>query len=151
MYTYTREKEKKMSTRSAIAVTHNNVIKGAYCHYDGYPDYVGRCLVDNYNFEQAVQLVAHGDMSSLGKRVVPLGGHSFTTPEKDTTVFYGRDRGERDIDWMQFDIAEDFMAHYESLGCEFFYILGTDGAWYVKDLSGADWKKVSEVLESVAA
>jgi hypothetical protein len=138
-----------MSTRSAIAVAHNGVIKGVYCHNQGYPEHVGRCLKDNYDFYQTVQLIAHGNMSSLGKRVVPAGPHSFKCPEQDTTVFYGRDRGEKNVDWMNFYNAEDFVSHYDTMGCEFFYVLSVDCIWYVRDKLTSEWKKVSDVLESV--
>jgi hypothetical protein len=85
-----------MSTRSAIITKQpDGTYAGIYCHFDGYVEGVGKMLLDHYqDAEKVSQLVALGDISTLGRRVSPVGPHSFRSPEDGTTVAYMRDRGE---------------------------------------------------------
>jgi hypothetical protein len=56
-----------MSTRSHIGIKDSRGITGVYCHFDGYPEGVGKTLLENYDTENKVKaLIAEGDMSSLG-------------------------------------------------------------------------------------
>ena len=56
-----------MSTRSHIGIKDSRGITGVYCHFDGYPEGVGKTLLENYDTEEKVNaLIAEGDMSSLG-------------------------------------------------------------------------------------
>jgi hypothetical protein len=110
-----------MSTRSRIAVKvskdvkingrdiKDNQVIHVYNHHDGYPDSMLPGLA-NYSTEEAViELISHGDMSSLGDTCA-------------NTVFYGRDRGE---DHAEFAIGGWAMAkNYE----EYAYIF-KNGAW----------------------
>ena len=51
-------------------VPHNAKFAHIYCHYDGYPSGVGKMLLENYNsYEKAIELIANGDMSSIGDSV----------------------------------------------------------------------------------
>jgi hypothetical protein len=54
-------------------------------------------LVEHYNTQElADALVKGGAISSLKERIAPVSAaHSFEHPEKDVTVFYARDRGEK--------------------------------------------------------
>lgn len=59
-----------MSTRSHIGIKDSRGITGIYCHFDGYPEGVGRILLENYDTEDKVNaLIAKGDMSSLGTSI----------------------------------------------------------------------------------
>ncbi len=88
-----------MSTRSYIAMkTGENTYKAVYCHYDGYLAYNGAMLLEYYNTKERVEeLISLGNISSLREKITPEKGstHSFDKPDKDVTVFYGRDRGEK--------------------------------------------------------
>lgn len=72
-----------MATRSNIGYVDNDgTIQASYCHWYGYPEGVGKVLLDNYDTLEMIQdLVAMGSMSSLGET---LG----------TCVFHNRDKGE---------------------------------------------------------
>ena len=89
-----------MSTRSRIGLMlEDGTIKHSYCHFDGYPNGVGHTLVENYSeIEKVEELLSFGDMSFLSPKITPEGEHSFGNPEKNVTVFYGRDRGVSDVD-----------------------------------------------------
>ena len=84
-----------MSTRSAIIMKTPKGYKGIYCHFDGYETGVGAILNEHYqDADKVSRLIALGDISCLGKRVEPIGPHSYDKAEKDTTIAYTRDRGE---------------------------------------------------------
>ena len=89
-----------MATRSVIGKYNNTTggVKSVYCHYDGYPEYVGKILVNHYNTpEKVTKLISMGDISSLEKSIGKK--HDFNMPynEKEKlgyTTFYHRDRGD---------------------------------------------------------
>ena len=62
-----------MSTHANIALLKpNGDIQSIYCHYDGYPQYVGKILHEHYNNQERVeQLIALGNISSLGEKLEP--------------------------------------------------------------------------------
>ena len=88
-----------MSTRSDIIVEHGDgTWKRIYCHWDGYPEHNGRILQDHYNSQERAELVVKpGDMSSLDARCDKPRGHSFNKRVEGCTVYYGRDRGEKNV------------------------------------------------------
>ena len=90
-----------------------------YGHYDGYPSWVGKHLKRYYNnsakVKELMKLGKQG-ISTLGKKIKGSKDHSFDKPDKDVTVFYGRDRGEKgnatsnwkDRDSVKFNSGEEF-------------------------------------------
>lgn len=62
-----------MSTHANIAILKpNGNIQSIYCHFDGYPQHVGQILHDHYNNQERVQqLIALGNISSLGEKLEP--------------------------------------------------------------------------------
>ena len=56
-----------MATRCYIGIVNPLLsVDFVYCHWDGYPDYTGRMLIDNYNdHDKAATLLRRGDISSL--------------------------------------------------------------------------------------
>ena len=128
-----------MATISAIAVMHGDVAKAVYCHWDGYVEHVGAILNTHYDSVKANKLISMGNISSLGPEIGDK--HSFsrldTTLSSDEyeklyghmTTFYGRDRGEDDVDWKTFHNWLDLTAYYESCWCEYIYVL-KDNTWY---------------------
>ena len=57
-----------MSTRCRIGLElPDGKIKSIYCHHDGYPEGVGKMLIENYNdYQKIVDLLELGDISTLG-------------------------------------------------------------------------------------
>lgn len=148
-----------MATRSAIGVAYGDVIKAVYCHWDGYPEHNGSILVTHYDRPKASELLTHGDISSLRPEIgvehpfsqfdqPGMTGEDYDRLYGEMCTFYHRDRGEENAkDWKVFDRAEAMIEHFQYSGCEYYYILGNDGVWYVSAY-GEQWKKVTEVLES---
>ena len=120
-----------MATRSNIAYkTPEGKIRAVYCHWDGYPAHNGEMLRRYYTDADKVKmLVDLGQISHLQPKVFPTTAeHSFDTPEEDVTVFYGRDRGESNVGYQEYD---DF-AQYVDNGEEYMYFFdGKD--WIVND------------------
>ncbi len=87
-----------MATRSFIIIANpKGDYTGIYCHFDGYPSYVGRLLSEHYRTKgKARELIRLGSLSSLGERAAPINpaAHTFDNKEDGTTVAYHRDRGE---------------------------------------------------------
>lgn len=85
-----------MSTRSCIsALCDDEVIRVIYCHNDGYPEYVGRVLKDNYHQQDKIEnLLKLGSLSFLAESIECPEGHSFNDRIEGYTVAYHRDRGE---------------------------------------------------------
>lgn len=85
-----------MSTRSNIGYYEDGKLYVIYCHYDGYPEYVGRILTECYkDFDKVKELISYGDLSCLGENIHPTDkSHSFNTPQDGVCVFYTRDRGD---------------------------------------------------------
>ena len=123
-----------MGTRSAIGYkTPQGKIRAKYSHYDGYPAGVGRTLLNHYTEARKIaQMVELGDQSFLAEEIFPKGEHSFSKPEEGVTVFYGRDRGEKDVDAQEFETVQEFVEYYTGAGCEYFY-LHTANGWIVHD------------------
>lgn len=124
-----------MGTRSAIGYkTAEGKVRAKYSHYDGYVAGVGRTLVEHYQAARKIaQMVELGDQSFLAPEIFPTDDtHSFDSPQEGVTVFYGRDRGESNVEAQDFDTVQDFVEYYADAGCEYFY-LHTAAGWIVHD------------------
>lgn len=140
-----------MSTRSYICMeVGDNRYKTIYCHFDGYPDYNGKMLLEYYDDRVRVEkLLELGDLSSLGKKIDPDPNlpHSFDYHERqeDVCVFYGRDRGDegaaaRIMTMEELDDPENWT--------EYVYIFNRDGEWKYFE-SGQSWKGLRDVREDL--
>jgi hypothetical protein len=84
-------------------------------------------------------------MSFLAPKVTPDGIHNFNTPEKDVTVFYGRDRAETDVDSATTSMDEYFSVKYSS--CIDYQYLFSGGHWWVYDNNDKlGWELVKRYL-----
>ena len=120
-----------MSTRSFIGMIEDHVIRGIYCHFDGYiQDGVGQKLFENYqNDDKIRELINLGAISFLEAEVNPTDKHTFDNPQSGVTVAYHRDRGE-DLDIDEFDNINDFDAYIAKSWYDYIY-LRFNGKWFV--------------------
>lgn len=90
-----------MGTRSRIAIQNQDgTLNSIYCHWDGYPSHNGAILEKSYREEAKVrELISLGSLSVLASKISAEGNtrHSFDSPQGDVCVFYGRDRGEKEV------------------------------------------------------
>ena len=128
-----------MGTRSRIGVMHGDKVKSIYCHWDGYLEGVGDTLLKHYDSAKANHLVALGDMSSLRADIGEK--HAFSKFEFDIEhrvhndewcTFYGRDRGEKGVEFKVAQTFDEFMEQCDNCGAEYYYIM-RDGTWYCGD------------------
>ena len=129
-----------MGTRSRIGVMHGDVCKSVYCHWDGYLEHNGRILQEYYNSSRANELVALGDISSLGELIGekhPFSPHASAEDKiahdaadaAGWTTFYARDRGETGVEFATDFSFADFLNRVDDSGAEYYYIM-RDGEWY---------------------
>jgi hypothetical protein len=154
-----------MGTRSMIAIENPNskAIKAIYCHWDGYLQHNGSLLNKHYSNSPAVnQLIAGGDLSSLGKQVGeqhPFSPHG--SPEdaalyehaKDMgyCTYYTRDRGE-DAPYKHFNSIKEASAYYDGSWCEYFYLFKYDedlegGKWFYRTRENGRWKRLATAMK----
>ena len=123
-----------MSTRSFIGMVNRDLsITSVYCHWDGYPEYNGKMLLQHYNTPAKVRKLLHkGDFSSLQENI--------------SDIQYYVDRGDEDTGAVTQNIG-DFIKMCKESWCEYFYILRTDGTWVVSNCPDADtFRSLEEVI-----
>ena len=97
-----------------------------YVHWDGYVDGVGRELLNNYDYEKALNLILLGDESSIIGECTPYVGRTDFPEEWE------------DIKPMTLEnVEQDEM---------FTYLLDDDDKWYVANGNG-EFELVSDLLE----
>jgi hypothetical protein len=122
-----------MGTRSTIAIKKTDgPVEQIYCHWDGYIEHNGAILKTYYKTPESVkQLISYGDLSVLGTRCEPTkDSHSFDTPEKDTCVYYGRDRGEPDTFPRKFEDMTWFRLNGQWEEYDYLYV-ESEQHWYL--------------------
>ena len=125
-----------MSTNSTIGIMREDGIHAIYCHWDGYPSHNGKILLEHYASKEKVdELIALGNISSLGEAVAPPEGaeHSFDSPLKGATVAYHRDRGEEYRKPTRYLTAGDFRRDSRR-NCAAYAYVYRDGEWLWCDL-----------------
>jgi hypothetical protein len=124
-----------MATRSRIAIEdQDGTVRSIYCHWDGYPEYNGVVLQENYQTQEKVeQLIALGSISSLKPLVAPPEGatHKFDDPFDNVTVAYHRDRGEELSVKAHGNVQEFANSDIEEYG----YVFTAAGEWLFIDAS----------------
>lgn len=138
-----------MATRSTIAIRNaDTTVTGIYCHWDGYLSYNGKILVENYTTEAKVrELIALGDLSSLGESIGEKVNFNDPAAHKDQCVAYGRDRGETGVDATTFGSWREML---NKVGEEYNYLFVPGEGWYV-DYDGRRGLVVNEMAEKEMA
>ena len=91
-------------------------ILSVYNHFDGYPEFTGKHLVERYNTRAAVrELIDGGDMSTV-----------YDCDDNPTAVHYAT-RGETDVE-PRLDMNDDSYLS-KAYGEEYHYVYTLDGEW----------------------
>jgi len=120
-------------------------ITSTYGHYDGYPEWAGKHLKKYYKNPVVVKnLIKLGKagISTIGPKIKGSKDHSFAKPDKDVTVFYGRDRGEKGNATSKWKDRDEIKFHS---GEEFFYLWNIkEKKWYYRAEYGSpqDWTEL---------
>lgn len=147
-----------MGTRCRIGIRNaDDSVDSIYCHWDGYPEYNGKILVEHYQDEAKIRdLIGLGNLSTLGEEIGqqhPFDVHAFPGGYEEHKRMYGhmcmasgRDRGLKDQDAIHSDNVEEYLAIKS--GAEYYYIWHY-GRWMVQCVYEDDagtWQLVHEVL-----
>ena len=152
-----------MGTRSRIGVMHGDKVKSIYCHWDGYLEHNGAILQEHYDSAKANHLVALGDLSSLRPNIGEKHAFSqfelpaeeveaFKALTEDWCTFYGRDRGEKGVEFKVAQTFDEFLEQCYNSGAEYYYIM-RDGVWYCGDTyeSSPLSKKLTALADALQA
>ena len=128
-----------MSTRSRIGLElSDGSVISSYCHYDGYPEFNGVKLVENFNTREKVSsLIDGGDISALWTN---LGWNNETLPE--TGPLYYSSRGEDcppALDANKYDYLSD--------GEEYAYIYTLNNEWVCYNRYQFEDNRMPEVIQ----
>lgn len=106
-----------MATRSRIGIKlKNDSILSVYHHWDGYPEGLGKYLVENYNTRQLVaELIDGGDMSTC-------------MVDADEEIEYYSKRGESEYEPALSDDLAYFISLTRECGGEYAYVFA-NGMW----------------------
>jgi len=143
-----------MGTRSTIALEFaDGTVEQVYCHWDGYLAHNGEILAEHYSDPFKLQkLIDLGDLSSLKPeigekhafsefelRAEEVAGYKILT--ENWTTFYGRDRGETNINARKYKNADEYfdcsqqeeydyiLRNVEGTATWFVRCYTTDGKW----------------------
>jgi hypothetical protein len=141
---------------------HGDNCKSVYCHWDGYLEYNGSILQKHYDSVKANNLVALGDLSSLkpeigiqhafGYHGTEISAEDYEKQFGNMCTFYGRDRGESNVEFQTDTDFESFIDRVQGNCCEWYYIM-RDGVWYVGNVYSSDeqfYKKLVPLAEALA-
>jgi hypothetical protein len=141
---------------------HGDNCKSIYCHWDGYLSWNGKILQEHYDSVKANNLVALGDLSSLkpeigiqhafGYHGTEISAEDYEKQFGNMCTFYGRDRGETNVEFQTDTDFEEFIERVQGNGCEWYYIM-RDGVWYVGNVYSSDeqfYKKLVPLAEALA-
>ena len=123
-----------MATRSLIGKLENKSVTYIYCHFDGYPEWVGFCLANHYNKKRKINALIHkGNVLSLGKKLKHYMGSASTSFSNDFD-FYELESEDT------YGSKEWLKKHWDDI--EFVYLHKEDG-WYYKGWDGSVWHKIN--------
>ena len=126
-----------MATRSAIGYKlPTGEVRGIYCHWDGYVENNGKLLQENYQAAYKIAaMVELGDMSALAAEIADC-------------IYYGRDKGETDVDAQNYNDVDEYVTHYAD-GCDYMY-LWNGNEWLITN-GDLKFDRVEDLLELEAA
>jgi hypothetical protein len=130
-----------MSTRSRIGLElSDGSVLSIYCHFDGYPEFNGVKLVENFNTREKVkELIDLGDISCLWTNA---GWNNETLPETGPLPYSSR--GEDCPPRLDADLCEYLLPD----GCEeYHYIFTRNNQWVCYNMHQFDNSKLPEIVE----
>lgn len=132
-----------MATRSSIGILNpDQSVTAIYCHHDGYIDYNGHILKDDYTDPAKIQaLMDLGAISVLGSEIGEA--QDFDAPTNTNwCLAYGRDRGETNVEAGQHASVKAWL----NRGQEYNY-LWTGSEWEVSSYGEPLRSLVQVILE----
>ncbi len=127
-----------MATRSRIAIAlKDGSFESVYCHFDGYPEGVGKTLLEHWTeLEKIDELIGLGNISILGEEIGdkhPFNAHNSSEQYSKMTLFYGRDREEKNIECWSDPSYQALVERSHNCGAEYLYVFQND-RWHIANL-----------------
>ena len=132
-----------MATRGNIGIVNEDgSITAIYVHFDSYPEYVGKILLNHYTTSDIVNgLMNLGDLSILSESLYSDNNrHTFNNPQDGVCVAYGRDRGDTGSDSRTFEDLGEY-EHFGS-GVDYQYLF-EDGKWSYRCTYKGGWSDLT--------
>jgi hypothetical protein len=133
-----------MATRGNIGILNEDgSVTGIYVHFDAYPEYVGKILVNHYNNADIVmELMELGDLSTLAENMYcDDNSHCWDNPVDGVCVAYGRDRGEKNMDARVFNNIEEYKNRGHRVWADFQYLFN-NGKWMYRSCN-SNWSELT--------
>ena len=137
-----------MATRSNIAIVNQDKsISSIYCHWDGYPEYTGKMLLNHYTTADIVnELLKLGNLSQLCENMNPTDIHTFAEPQKGVCVAYGRERGESNQEAIVFEDLGEFEDSASNSWSDYQYLFD-NGKWSYRNVNNTlGWRELTPVV-----
>ena len=138
-----------MATRSNIGIVNSDKsISSIYCHFDGYPEYVGKLLLNHYNNVGIVnELLDLGNLSQLCEKLYSdNNSHTFDKPQKGVCVAYGRDRGEKSQEAIVFEDLGEFEDSASNCWADYQYLFD-NGKWSYRNVNNTlGWRELTPAV-----
>ena len=138
-----------MATRSNIAIVNQDKsISSIYCHWDGYPEYVGKLLLNHYNNVGIInELLDLGNLSQLCEKLYSdNNSHTFDKPEPGVCVAYGRERGEKDQEAIVFEDLGEFEDSASNSWADYQYLFD-NGKWSYRNVNNTlGWRELTPAV-----
>lgn len=129
-----------MATRSFISIKHSDgTFSGVYCHCDGYVEFNGKILKEEYqDRKKVIELIDGGEISSLktrrtwssgsmlrdenGEHICDDQGFIMMENDREPQPLYFSERGETDVEPKHFKSHKEMWDYAKGYGCEYLYI-----------------------------
>ena len=137
-----------MATRSNIAIVNEDKsISSIYCHWDGYPEYVGKILLNHYTTSDIVnELLNLGNLSQLCEKLYSTDIHTFDKPEEGVCIAYGRERGEKDQEAIVFEDLGEFEDSASNSWADYQYLFD-NGKWSYRNVNNTlGWRELTPAV-----
>ncbi len=134
-----------MATRSNIAIVNQDKsISSIYCHWDGYPEYTGKMLLNHYTTSDIVnELLKLGNLSQLCEKLYSTDIHTFAEPEEGVCVAYGRERGESNQEAIVFENLGEFEDSASDSWSDYQYLFD-NGKWSYRNVNNTlGWRELT--------
>ncbi len=134
-----------MATRSNIAIVNQDKsISSIYCHWDGYPEYTGKMLLNHYTTSDIVnELLKLGNLSQLCEKLYSTDIHTCAEPEEGVCVAYGRERGESNQEAIVFEDLGEFEDSASNSWSDYQYLFD-NGKWSYRNVNNTlGWRELT--------
>lgn len=141
-----------MSTRCYIGILRSDgTVESIYCHNDGYLDWTGYVLNNHYkDLKKIEELIKLGNISMVNTHISPKENqeHSFHHPQRDMTIAYARDRGDRYQKPRIHKNLNEFMKYFYDSMCVYVYLYDQNEQKWLTNY-GLDYNELTDLETAI--